>query len=151
MQGYIALDREHLEAAYVLAAPNSSLAAFRPIVGKGKELGEYQCPCGLTYFVGECMRPMESSKCSNCDRLIGGTQHIPVTGTVKLEPQQIQNGNFMPPSFVSPYLYLSFLQYIVHVREIAKFFHDMFWVHGPILALASPLNFILYLGSRRCI
>ena len=86
------LDREHLEAAYVLGAPNSSLAAFRTIIGKGKELGEYQCQCGTPYLVGECMRPMETITCSNCDRLIGGTKHVPVSGTVKLEPQQIQKG-----------------------------------------------------------
>ena len=110
MQGYISLDREHLEVAYVLAAPNSSLAAFRKIIaGNGRELGEYQCPCGFKYFVGECMRPVQTTNCSNCDRLIGGTNHIPATGTVKLEPQQIQNGNSIALPFVSFYLCLSFV------------------------------------------
>lgn len=92
-QGYITLDRDHLEAAYVLAAPDSSLAAFRTIIANGQEIGEYKCPCGYEYFVGECRRPMQSTVCPGCGKTIGGTHHVPATGNVLLNPQIIQNGN----------------------------------------------------------
>lgn len=86
------LDRSHLEGLYVLAAPNSSLAAFRAIVANGQEIGEYKCPCGYEYFVGECRRPMQSTTCPGCGKIIGGTHHVPVSGNRLLQPQQIQNG-----------------------------------------------------------
>ncbi|PKY30496.1 hypothetical protein RhiirB3_447614, partial [Rhizophagus irregularis] len=40
----------------------------------------YSCNCGYIYSVGECGKPMETGKCSNCRRTIGGDDHVPVAG-----------------------------------------------------------------------
>lgn len=92
-QGYMSLDGKHLDGAFVLAIPDSPLAAFRTIVGKGAKLGEYRCPCGYEYFVGECFKPMQSTNCPGCKKTIGGADHTPAVGNVLLSStQQIQKG-----------------------------------------------------------
>ena len=37
----------------------------------------YKCPNGHLYVVGECGRPMEESVCPECNKKIGGRDHIP--------------------------------------------------------------------------
>jgi len=91
----MALDKEHLERAYVLGAPNSSLAAFRAIVAYGGRITEYRCPCGYEYFVGDCGQPVQSTTCPDCKKPIGGANYKPVAGNVVLQSHQIQTGNFM--------------------------------------------------------
>ena len=89
----MSLDGRHLDGAFVLAIPDSPLAAFRTIVGKGSKLGEYRCPCGYEYFVGECAKPMQSTNCPGCKKTIGGADHTPAVGNVLLSSsQQIQKG-----------------------------------------------------------
>ncbi|XP_048674799.2 E3 ubiquitin-protein ligase RNF213 isoform X3 [Caretta caretta] len=45
-----------------------------------KQLRWYVCPNGHPCTIGECGRPMEQSRCVDCNALIGGSQHIPVDG-----------------------------------------------------------------------
>ncbi|XP_075760215.1 E3 ubiquitin-protein ligase RNF213 isoform X4 [Pelodiscus sinensis] len=45
-----------------------------------KQLHWYLCPNGHPCTIGECGRPMQQSRCVDCGALIGGLQHIPVTG-----------------------------------------------------------------------
>ncbi|XP_043383569.1 E3 ubiquitin-protein ligase RNF213 isoform X3 [Chelonia mydas] len=45
-----------------------------------KQLRWYVCPNGHPCTIGECGRPMEHSRCVDCNALIGGSQHIPVHG-----------------------------------------------------------------------
>ena len=40
----------------------------------------YECPRGHFYSVGECGRPMEASRCPECNSSIGGHDHIPLRG-----------------------------------------------------------------------
>lgn len=89
----MSLDLHHLERAFVLAAPDSSLAAFRKIVGKGTKLGEYRCSCGHEYFVGECKKPMVTTSCPDCRKPIGGADHNLVAGNTLLADQQVQSGS----------------------------------------------------------
>lgn len=35
----------------------------------------YQCPNGHPYFIGECGRAMEQSRCLDCGELVGGSDH----------------------------------------------------------------------------
>jgi hypothetical protein len=35
----------------------------------------YECPNGHPYFIGECGRAMQESRCSECNELVGGTSH----------------------------------------------------------------------------
>jgi len=39
----------------------------------------YKCPKGHLYAVGECGRPMEESKCPDCESKIGGRDHMPAS------------------------------------------------------------------------
>jgi hypothetical protein len=95
LQGYLSHDPVHLNSAFVLAAPDSSLAAFRTIVEGGRKLLEYQCPCGFKYFIGECGKPMQSGTCPNCHRVIGGQNHTAADGNVIIPNTQIQSGKYV--------------------------------------------------------
>ena len=50
-----------------------------------KSLGTqwYKCPNGHLYSVGECGRPMEESRCPECQAKIGGIEHIPARNNVQ--------------------------------------------------------------------
>ncbi|XP_076818192.1 E3 ubiquitin-protein ligase rnf213-alpha-like [Clavelina lepadiformis] len=55
--------------------PASDYFAIRHvIVGTGNPRLHF-CPNGHPYFIGECTRPVEASRCSECGAQIGGEQH----------------------------------------------------------------------------
>eukprot|EP00931_Biecheleriopsis_adriatica_P017997 TRINITY_DN1271_c1_g1_i1.p1 TRINITY_DN1271_c1_g1~~TRINITY_DN1271_c1_g1_i1.p1 ORF type:complete len:4782 (+),score=1057.93 TRINITY_DN1271_c1_g1_i1:65-14410(+) len=43
----------------------------------------YKCTCGYSFFIGECGRPMEVSKCPACGAGIGGTDHNKTRNTTE--------------------------------------------------------------------
>ena len=45
----------------------------------------YKCPNGHLYVVGECGRPMEESVCPECNKKIGGRDHIPADRNMAVE------------------------------------------------------------------
>ncbi|XP_020632033.1 NFX1-type zinc finger-containing protein 1-like [Orbicella faveolata] len=47
--------------------------AMKGILDRGKW---YECGnCSLPYFIGECSRPMQKTKCNECGNILGGADH----------------------------------------------------------------------------
>ena len=60
-----------------------------------KSLGTtvYRCPNGHLYSIGECGRPMEESKCLDCEALIGGRNHESAEQNIRVNLDDIRRGN----------------------------------------------------------
>ena len=55
------------------------------------DLTEWICPRGHRYYIGECGRPMQESRC-HCGALIGGAHHKPVPGVApSTKPDALQH------------------------------------------------------------
>jgi len=59
---------------------------MKALVEKGENIWKfkshwYKCTCGYTFFIGECGRPMETTKCPQCGLNIGGRDHNKTTST----------------------------------------------------------------------
>jgi len=60
----------------------------------------YKCACcGYTFFIGECGRPMETTKCPECNRAIGGAEHQKTDSTKEDdETDKSPQGYCLPPA-----------------------------------------------------
>eukprot|EP00930_Biecheleria_cincta_P035478 TRINITY_DN24399_c0_g1_i1.p1 TRINITY_DN24399_c0_g1~~TRINITY_DN24399_c0_g1_i1.p1 ORF type:complete len:4764 (+),score=1067.82 TRINITY_DN24399_c0_g1_i1:48-14339(+) len=59
---------------------------LKALVEKGENIWKfkshwYKCTCGYTFFIGECGRPMETFKCPQCAKEIGGRDHNQTANT----------------------------------------------------------------------
>ena len=54
----------------------------------------FECPNGHPYFIGECGRAMEISRCVECNEIVGGSQHLLQPSNAPAVPirQMIDNG-----------------------------------------------------------
>ena len=51
----------------------------------------YKCPNGHFYVIGDCGQPMQNSRCPECGSQIGGIGHIPQSGNVQVNNNEILN------------------------------------------------------------
>ncbi|XP_032900200.1 E3 ubiquitin-protein ligase rnf213-alpha-like isoform X1 [Amblyraja radiata] len=60
----------------------------------------YSCRCGEHIQVGQCGRPLQTTRCPNCDAIVGGINHRPTDGFTPLtgHTAQIETGHFLGPA-----------------------------------------------------
>ncbi|CAB4437490.1 unnamed protein product [Rhizophagus irregularis] len=71
---------QNCQNSFILTCFCDQQSADFNLMLKAIGLSFYSCNCGYIYSVGECGKPMETGKCSNCGRTIGGDDHVPVAG-----------------------------------------------------------------------
>ncbi|GBC08609.1 hypothetical protein RclHR1_08250006 [Rhizophagus clarus] len=57
---------------------------FSTIAAKDK-VSRYSCKCGYKYLIGECGQAMATSKCPECKRVIGGSNHVSAIGNTRID------------------------------------------------------------------
>ncbi|RIA83495.1 hypothetical protein C1645_786218 [Glomus cerebriforme] len=57
---------------------------FSTIAAKDK-VSRYSCQCGYKYLIGECGHAMATSKCPECKRIIGGSNHVTASGNKRID------------------------------------------------------------------
>lgn len=60
---------------YLPTMPQDSLVDIIHAVNKHETVKLYTCPNGHVYSIGECGKPMQEAKCSQCGKAIGGKSH----------------------------------------------------------------------------
>ncbi|XP_041755240.2 E3 ubiquitin-protein ligase rnf213-alpha-like [Coregonus clupeaformis] len=67
----------NMQRAFIPTMPEDMLAVARQAIG---QMRWYNCPNGHPCAIGECGRPVETSRCVDCGAEIGGSNHNPVRG-----------------------------------------------------------------------
>eukprot|EP01091_Cochliopodium_minus_P008744 TRINITY_DN2031_c0_g1_i6.p1 TRINITY_DN2031_c0_g1~~TRINITY_DN2031_c0_g1_i6.p1 ORF type:complete len:3279 (+),score=1032.07 TRINITY_DN2031_c0_g1_i6:1369-11205(+) len=93
-----------LNHIYVPSSAQNMSIIFEKAIGQSDKTAIWKCNnCNEIYFMGECGRPMQVSKCTQCGSSIGGTNHNAVGGVsqitnkfeetigVKEEPEPLNN------------------------------------------------------------
>ncbi|XP_051491080.1 E3 ubiquitin-protein ligase RNF213 isoform X2 [Apus apus] len=75
----LAFHPQDMQHSFLPTMPEDVLAQARTWEGLSS-LHWYKCPKGHPCLVGECGRPMETSRCVDCGAEVGGQQHRPVPG-----------------------------------------------------------------------
>ena len=75
-----------LTSMFVVAMPDDETSSVFSGMGS---VGWYKCRNGHAYTVGECTMPMQQAYCYACDAPIGGHNHVPVKGTVRMDPRNL--------------------------------------------------------------
>jgi hypothetical protein len=57
---------------------------FSTIAAK-ENVSRYSCKCGYKYLIGECGQAMATSKCPECKRVIGGSNHVTAAGNTRID------------------------------------------------------------------
>merc|ERR1711871_1718019 len=58
----------------------------------------YRCvQCGYTFFIGECGRPMQATRCPNCSAEIGGAHHNKTQNTLEDDESDRSPQGYMLP------------------------------------------------------
>uniref|UniRef100_A0AAQ5Y0G2 RING-type E3 ubiquitin transferase n=1 Tax=Amphiprion ocellaris TaxID=80972 RepID=A0AAQ5Y0G2_AMPOC len=73
----LALSPATMQAAFLPTMPEDMLAVAQQAMGP---LQWYYCPNGHPCTIGECGQPMQTSRCLDCNAVIGGNNHLPVPG-----------------------------------------------------------------------
>ncbi|KAG7242861.1 hypothetical protein INR49_018116 [Caranx melampygus] len=84
----------NMQVAFVPTMPEDMLAVAQQAMG---HLQWYNCPNGHPCTIGECGRPMETSRCLDCGAVIGGNHHMPVEGfnVAQLQGDRTQRGHIL--------------------------------------------------------
>jgi len=91
----------------------------------------YNCYCGYQFFIGECGRPMEVTKCPECGRDIGGKDHTQTSNT-QIDDEKDRS----PIGYVLPAAHLD--EKHVTFREITA---------GSSRAIRLMLHAAMFLGT----
>ncbi|KAM9837888.1 LOW QUALITY PROTEIN: E3 ubiquitin-protein ligase rnf213-beta [Aulostomus maculatus] len=76
----LAFQPQNATNSFLPTMPDDHTSEARAWLRGEDRLQQYYCAQGHAYFVGECGRPMVTSKCSDCGAPIGGINHRPVPG-----------------------------------------------------------------------
>ncbi|XP_029943449.1 E3 ubiquitin-protein ligase rnf213-beta [Salarias fasciatus] len=74
--------------AFLPTMPDDHSTEARVWLAGEHRLTEYTCANGHVCFVGECGRPVVTSKCPDCGSPIGGVRHTPVAGFTRQHQQR---------------------------------------------------------------
>ncbi|KAM3592519.1 uncharacterized protein V6R79_020598 [Siganus canaliculatus] len=75
----VAFQPQNVTNSFLPTMPDDRTGDLRQWLNR--ERGDvYYCENGHPVFVGECGRPMQTSKCPDCGKLVGGSNHAPVRG-----------------------------------------------------------------------
>jgi len=69
------LEEEYEEEIKAVIAAMDHKSAYEYDYGTDSSAHWYECPLGHPYFIGECGRPMQQSRCADCGELVGGSIH----------------------------------------------------------------------------
>ncbi|KAL4648632.1 E3 ubiquitin-protein ligase rnf213-beta-like [Arapaima gigas] len=76
----IASRPQTMKETFLPTMPDDHTAEARKWLTRENELKEYYCANRHLCFVGECGKPMQTSKCPDCGIPVGGMNHSPVQG-----------------------------------------------------------------------
>ncbi|XP_026134867.1 E3 ubiquitin-protein ligase rnf213-alpha-like isoform X3 [Carassius auratus] len=90
----LALSPNNMTASFIPTMPDDMLAVAQQAMG---QLQWYFCANGHPCTVGECGRPMEVSRCPDCNAQIGGINHNPVQGfqSTHIQGDRTQAGHIL--------------------------------------------------------
>ncbi|XP_062293931.1 E3 ubiquitin-protein ligase rnf213-alpha isoform X2 [Scomber scombrus] len=90
----LAMAPANMQAAFLPTMPEDMLAVAQQAMG---QLQWYYCPNGHPCTIGECGQPMQTSRCLDCNALIGGDNHLPVPGfrVAQLQGDRTQSGHIL--------------------------------------------------------
>ncbi|XP_068434126.1 E3 ubiquitin-protein ligase rnf213-alpha isoform X2 [Clinocottus analis] len=90
----LAMDPANMQAAFLPTMPDDMLVVAQQAMGP---VQWYYCPNGHPCTIGECGQPMEKSVCLDCRAVIGGENHLPVTGfkVGQLQGDRTQTGHVL--------------------------------------------------------
>ncbi|XP_036938207.1 E3 ubiquitin-protein ligase rnf213-beta [Acanthopagrus latus] len=85
----IASQPQNVTNSFLPTMPDDRSSEARQWLLKERRLQEYFCANGHSIFVGECGRPMVTSRCPECGTEVGGVNHNPVEGFTKNTGQRV--------------------------------------------------------------
>ncbi|KAM9519265.1 E3 ubiquitin-protein ligase rnf213-alpha-like [Salvelinus alpinus] len=90
----LALFPANMQRAFIPTMPEDMLAVVRQAI---RGITWYNCPNGHPCAIGECGKPMETSRCVDCGAEIGGSSHNPVTGftTAQIRGDSTETGHVL--------------------------------------------------------
>ncbi|XP_034448201.1 E3 ubiquitin-protein ligase rnf213-alpha isoform X1 [Hippoglossus hippoglossus] len=86
----------NMQAAFLPSMPEDMLAVARQAL-QTEPLQWYYCPNGHPSTIGECGRPMQTSRCLDCNAVIGGNNHINAPGfqVAQIQGDRTQTGHIL--------------------------------------------------------
>uniref|UniRef100_A0A674BD48 Ring finger protein 213a n=1 Tax=Salmo trutta TaxID=8032 RepID=A0A674BD48_SALTR len=90
----LALLPTNMQRAFIPTMPEDKLAVVRQAI---RGMTWYNCPNGHPCAIGECGKPMETSRCVDCGAEIGGRSHNPVAGftTAQIRGDSTETGHVL--------------------------------------------------------
>ncbi|KAG7491182.1 hypothetical protein MATL_G00000180 [Megalops atlanticus] len=76
----LALSPSNMQRSYIPTMPEDVLAAAQRVMGPHESLRWYTCRNGHPCAIGECGRPVQTSRCLDCNAEVGGRGYVAVTG-----------------------------------------------------------------------
>ncbi|KAF0538645.1 e3 ubiquitin-protein ligase [Gigaspora margarita] len=76
---------------YIVTCPSDELSLLtNVIIANDFGTRRYKCKCGNIYFIGECGRPYQISRCNQCNNEIGGLDHVLKAGSSDIDRSRLE-------------------------------------------------------------
>ncbi|CAB4391094.1 unnamed protein product [Rhizophagus irregularis] len=76
---------ENVQNTFVLTCQSDIESLVFNAIAARDNVSRYSCKCGYKYLIGECGKAMATSKCPECKRVIGGSNHVTATGNKRID------------------------------------------------------------------
>ncbi|KAM6905305.1 E3 ubiquitin-protein ligase rnf213-alpha-like [Xenentodon cancila] len=90
----LAMNPANMQAAFLPTMPEDMIAVAQQALG---QVQWYRCEKGHPCTIGECGRPMQTSRCVDCGAPIGGNNHMPLQGFqgMSIQGDRTQRGHIL--------------------------------------------------------